>query len=239
MSEVDYDAWAKYLSGFIVAACEEMRPRVIDCGCGTGTIMLRLLKDGMDVTGVDISQSMLLIAQEKLRRAGYRKAPLVCEDMRQLQLHRPADALIASCDSVNYLTSDKDAASFFNAAFHALKPGGLLLFDISSVYKMTHILDGHTFGEDEEGCAFLCHSSFDKKRQRLQMDLSLFARESNGFYSRKEETHVLRAYETGFLCELLKSCGFHSVKTYDAFTIDAPRSDSERIQFHARRMIDG
>lgn len=240
MSDVDYDAWAAYLLNIIHTALPGLdRPRVADCGCGTGSITLRLLKAGMEVTGVDISPDMLLIAREKLRSAGFGGAPLVCADMRELSLHRPADAVIAACDGVNYLIRDGDAARFFAAAYRALKPGGLLLFDVSSAYKLRTLLDGHTFGEDRTDCAYLWQNAYDARRRLLQMDLTVFTREADGRYLRTEETHVQRAYELWELRRMLEAAGFCAVEAYDAFGMDAPRPDSERIQFSARRPSDG
>ena len=70
----------------------------------------------------------------------------------------------------------------------------LLLFDISSQYKLKELLDGHSFGEDLVDCAYLCQNTYDLDSMLLQMDLSLFVREADGRYARSEETHFQRAY---------------------------------------------
>lgn len=41
-------------------------PRLLDVGCGTGNLSVRLAKRGFDVTGLDISSGMLEIYQQKL-----------------------------------------------------------------------------------------------------------------------------------------------------------------------------
>lgn len=239
MADVDYNAWADYLIGLLGAPLRSEPVRVIECGCGTGAITLQLLQKGMDVTGIDISPEMLRVAQEKLRSAGYKNAALACMDMRALSSHRPVDAVVAACDGVNYLLSDEDAAHFFAGACRALKPDGLLLFDISSAHKLRRVLDGHTFGEDLADCAYLWQNVYDDASGLLQMDLTVFTREPDGRYARAEETHMQRAYETEELRELLVQNGFDDIETFDAFTKDPPRPDSERIQFQARRRTDG
>lgn len=150
MKDVDYDSWAEYLLRFMGAE----KLRVTDCACGTGEITLRLARAGHIMTGVDISGDMLRIASEKARRAAL-KIPFVEQDMRKLALHRPQDAIICACDGVNYLDSLNAAEEFFEAANAALKVGGLLLFDISSQYKLENILGCNTFAEDEQGGAYI------------------------------------------------------------------------------------
>ena len=239
MADADYDAWAAYLAAFIRDAVTEETPRVVDCGCGTGTLMLRLLESGMAVTGLDRSLEMLQVAAEKLRKAGFVKAELVCEDMCQLSVHRPVDAIVSACDCVNYLLTDKDVFRFFRSAYAALKPGGMLLFDISSVYKLSMLLNGYCFGEALTDYAYLCNNWFDVESARLQMDLTIFTRETNDHYVRAEETHFQRAYEEETLIDGLFSAGFTAIKTYAAFTKNAPGSTSERIQFVSRRPQHG
>ena len=68
--------------------------------------------------------------------------------MQSLSVHKPVSAITCACDGVNYLLSTEDAQKFFTCANRALKDEGLLLFDISSAYKLEKILGGQTFGED-------------------------------------------------------------------------------------------
>jgi SAM-dependent methyltransferase len=241
MADVDYAAWAAYLFSWLRRAARTPgeRLRVIDCGCGTGALMRHLLEAGMDVTGMDNSPEMLSIAAGKLRFAGFPAAKLVLGDMRSLRTPRPVDAVLSACDGVNYLTGEGDAALFINAALHALRPGGLLLFDISSPYKLKNQLDGHSFGEDLVDCAYLCQNTYDGASNVLQMDLSMFVREADGRYTRSEETHFQRAYETEELRQQLLAAGFIDIEILDAFTNDAPHAVSERIQFVARRPLHG
>ena len=78
---------------------------------------------------------MLAAAQEKMRRMGLR-IPFVQQDMRALRTHRKMDAVVCCCDGVNYLTGPDDLGAFFRSAHACLRDGGLLLFDVSSAYKL-------------------------------------------------------------------------------------------------------
>ena len=140
MGDVDYDSWANYIDGFLREAGAKT---VLECACGTGSLTVRLGRMGYAVTGSDLSEDMLMAARQKALDAGLRSMPFVCQDMRRIALHKPVDAVISACDGVNYLVEGVE--DFFKAAYGALRPGGLLLFDISSAYKLSTILADNTF----------------------------------------------------------------------------------------------
>ena len=156
MESVDRKAWLEYIISLFGDAKIE---RVADCACGTGALSIPLAKRGYKVTGLDASEEMLRIAAENAR-AERVNVPFVCQDMRRLALHRPADAVLAVCDGVNYLTL-KGAEGFFANAYAALREGGMLLFDISSRYKLSTILGNNTFAEDESAAAYICKNAYD------------------------------------------------------------------------------
>ncbi len=228
MRDVDYDGWAAYLASFLPSGI-----RVADCACGTGEITLRLARQGFQMTGVDISASMLEVASAKARKAGL-SIPFIQQDMRGLALHKPCGAVVCACDGVNYLDSPGAALAFFQAAHQALEPGGLLLFDVSSAYKLAHVLGCHTFAEEEEDCAYIWHNVYDAHSRLLEMDLTFFQKEAAGLYRRFEEKHIQRAHGQEELLAALEKAGF-TAAVYDAFTNDPPRAESERLQFAARR----
>ena len=64
MDNVPYEEWGAYLCGLL----EEYGIRdgiVADLGCGTGTMTEYLAEKGYDMIGIDASEEMLEIAQEK------------------------------------------------------------------------------------------------------------------------------------------------------------------------------
>ena len=162
------------------------------------------------------------------------RLPFICQDMRDLTIHRQHDAVLACCDGVNYLTSPEDVSAFFAAAYRALRPGGLLLFDVSTAYKLDEVLGAHTYGEDTEECTYLWQNAYDPDSRLLEMHLSFFVPEGR-VYRRFDEIHIQRAHTEEELRALLEENGFLLVDVFDAFTTEPPREDSERTQWIARR----
>ena len=233
MDDVDYDAWSEYylaLIGRLGAA-----PKTLcDCACGTGSMSVRFAERGLRVTGVDLSEEMLARAQVKARKTGV-MAMFVRQDMCELALPRPVDALVCACDGVNYLTDDDRVRAFFERAHAAVKPGGALAFDVSSSYKLEKILGNSFFGEERDDVAYLWSNRFDRASRTVAMDLTFFARTDGDLYRRFSEVHVQKAHEPEHLKEMLLETGFADVQIYGDKTFDPPRADEPRVHIAARR----
>ena len=229
MADVDYDGWARYIDGFLK---EDGARSVLECACGTGSLTVPLARMGYEITGSDLSGDMLMIARQKALDAGLRLLPFVCQDMRQIALHKPVDAVFCACDGVNYLLDG--AEDFFRAAHAALKPGGRLLFDVSSTYKLSAILGNNTFAATGEDWAYIWENTWHPHLNRVDMLLTGFLKRGPG-YARFEEHHSQRAYSEEELLSSLRSCGFGDIQVYEAFARSEPTPTSERLQFSARK----
>ncbi|MPN36797.1 hypothetical protein SDC9_184308 [bioreactor metagenome] len=180
-----------------------------------------------------MSGDMLELAMEKARNNGVR-VPFVQQNICALRLHKPVDAITCTCDGVNYILHRAQVKNFFESAAKALRPKGLLLFDISSKYKFEHVLGGNVFAQEDDDTCCIWRSAYDEKARECQLDITCFIRENDSF-RRFYETHIQRAYEIGELCELLGIAGYEILAVYGHLTCELPRAGCERIQFVARK----
>ena len=80
MDTKNFDNWAKTYDivfgkyradiDFYLKEAKKVRGKVLEVGCGTGRVYLELLKNGVDVYGIDISGEMLRVLKKKAREMG-------------------------------------------------------------------------------------------------------------------------------------------------------------------------
>jgi ubiquinone/menaquinone biosynthesis C-methylase UbiE len=233
MRDVDYDKWTDYLLE-IAKRFETPLSYAIDCACGTGAITTRMAKKGVKMVGIDISEEMLAEAQANARNNAV-SIMFAKMDMQKFEVHKQADAVISACDGVNYLATLSELKRFFECAYRALKPNGLLMFDISSRHKLQKILGNSTFAADEGDIAYIWQNAYDSSSKLIEMNLSFFKKDGEK-YEKFTEKHIQRAHSEKEIKIALCSAGFNEIYSYEAFSFDAPNKTSERIQFVAKRL---
>lgn len=103
--------------------------RLLDVGCGTGKSFVPMLPLGWEVTGCDISPSMLELAREKAGEA----ARLEIADMLTLPKFGEFDLVWALDDTINYLLSTEELRQALAGMRQNLGRAGLLLFDVNTL----------------------------------------------------------------------------------------------------------
>ncbi|HHU50091.1 MAG: class I SAM-dependent DNA methyltransferase [Caldicoprobacterales bacterium] len=230
MKNVDYSKWTDHVEEIFRRNGKQPKT-VVDLACGTGGVTNILAARGYQVTGIDISEDMLFVAGEKARKSGL-TVSYVCQDMTELTLHRPVDAIICMCDGFNYILEDKKIERTMQRIFRYLNPGGILVFDISTYYKLSSVLGDNTMADNDKEISFIWLNNFDKKTRILEMNLTFFKKE-NGMYRRSDETHFQRAYYNEEIVTLLEECGFSDIKTYSANDLRPPGKRNHRVFFSA------
>ena len=226
MNDVDYERWAEYYTR-LLSIYGIRSGKICECACGTGGLTLPLQHRGFQMTGVDLSREMLWQAAQKARKNGM-NIPFVQQDMRSLNLHKPVDAVLATCDGVNYLMTDEDLLSFFRAAKRAIRPGGALIFDVSTPHKLKNILCSGLMCEDRPEITYLWQNTWHERAQTVDLDLCFFVRETDGKYRRMEEHQSQRAWDTETLKNGLWKAGFRGVCMYSEATLNPAKEQDQR-----------
>lgn len=113
---------------------------VLELCCGTGRITLPLAKAGVDITGADFKDSMLVRAHEKALKAGLR-VPLVKGDMRTLRLGRKFALVFIPFNSLQNTYGLADVEKVFATVRAHLRKGGRFVFDVFNP-SIRYMVDG-------------------------------------------------------------------------------------------------
>ncbi|RPI35990.1 MAG: class I SAM-dependent methyltransferase [Nitrospiraceae bacterium] len=104
---------------------------VLDLGCGTGRHDLLLAGKGYSMTGVDISEEMLAVANSQL--SSLSSQPLSLNffqgDIRTVRLDKTFDVVVSLFHVMSYQITNKDLTDAFATASAHLAPGGIFIFD--------------------------------------------------------------------------------------------------------------
>lgn len=232
MDNVNYKDWCDYLVSRLkeYGICDGL---VLELGCGTGTMTEMMAEAGYDMIGVDNSGEMLAEAMEKRIESGHDILYLM-QDMQDFELYGTVRAIISVCDSLNYLTEEGDLLQVLRLANNYLDPGGILIFDVNTVYKYQEIMGDSTIAENREDGSFIWENSYDPETGINVYELALFLPREDGLYEKDEEVHYQRAYPMERIRELIARAGMELLHVYDAYTLEPPRADSERLTFIVR-----
>lgn len=204
---------------------------VLDLACGTGTLTGLLRGKGYEMIGADSSTEMLIKAQEKNPDVLF-----LNQSMEELELYGTAGAIVCCLDSINYLTEDGALDRVFKLCNNYLEPGGLLMFDINSEYKFTHILADNIFTFDSEDIYYTWENDYSPQEKLCDFYLTFFVKRGE-VYERFDEIHTERCYSDKEIGEALKRNGFSVKKKCDSFSDEKSKTTSERI-FYVCENID-
>jgi ubiquinone/menaquinone biosynthesis C-methylase UbiE len=100
---------------------------ILDVGCGNGRHTLELARRGFDVTGIDLSTSMLTQAK-KVAQAESLSLHLKHMDARKMNFEQPFDAAIMLCEGgFSLMETDEMDEDILKSVYRALKPNGTLI----------------------------------------------------------------------------------------------------------------
>ncbi|MEO0275233.1 MAG: class I SAM-dependent methyltransferase [candidate division WOR-3 bacterium] len=216
MQNIDYKGWAQYF----IKICElfNVHPeKILDIACGTGEEIVYLCEMGFDITGVDISESMLEIAKRKLK--GKKNVRLLKMDMRELNLNEKFDAVFSFFDSMNYLLTIEDMERCFKGVYNVLKNNGIFIFDMNTYYSLKEIWDNSTTIKERGNVYSIWKNEWNEEERISTLKLLLHVKEKDKSFL-IEEIHKEKAYFPDEIESLLKKVSFKKVYFFDFKTFN-------------------
>ena len=206
-------AWYEAARQEILSSILPKLKSACDLACGTGTTALILAKQGVRMSGVDLSPAMCKIARHKTRRL---RPPvrIIRADMREFQLALPVDLVLCEFDALNHVTRKSDLALVARAVYRALRPGGHFYFDVNNRLAFQKIWPG-TWWSEKPNVAFVMHGGYDRELDRGWTNIEWFLREGRLWRRRSERIEQV-CWSATEIRQTLRQAGFKRIRSWDA-----------------------
>ncbi|OIJ16669.1 SAM-dependent methyltransferase [Anaerobacillus alkalilacustris] len=233
MSDAPYDKWVSFVMK-VMEECNVKQGKILDVGCGTGNISIPLSQKGYEITAVDLSEEMLIVAKEKSEMANT-SIKFFQQDMRELEGLGSFDTIISLCDSINYLNNEKEVEKTFEGVYNHLNDQGIFIFDVHSIYKIESVFKGNTFAYNGEQISYIWECFESEESYSIEHDLSFFVENKQGLYERFDEIHKQRTYPVSFYQDALEKIGFKVMMISGDFSFETLNDNDHRWFFVAKK----
>ena len=126
MSELDYYSWVEFTLNYL-----KPQDKILDLACGTGTFLTMLKLKGYDCYGLDLSEEIIEIANEKIK-INHLDIDFKVANMIDFKYDMIFDCITCFFDSINFLNNKNDLSKMLNNIYNHLNPNGYFIFDIAS-----------------------------------------------------------------------------------------------------------
>ena len=231
---VDYKKRCEYIRG-LLADNGVGEGILLDLACGTGTVSLMLSEMGYDVIGVDASEEMLSVAQEKKMEAGA-DVIFLCQRMEELDLFGTINACVSTLDSINHVTEAETVREIFRRVSLFMEDKGIFVFDVNTPYKHREILGDNTFVYDTDEVYCVWQNSTDENLlTRVSLDIFEKDEDDEETYYRYCEEFAEKAYDLEDIRKWLEECKFEVTAVYEEMTRCSVKADTQRAVFVAKK----
>jgi SAM-dependent methyltransferase len=183
------------------------KARVLDLCCGVGRHSLELAHRGFIVTGVDRTQVYLEQAEQQAEQEGL-EIEFIREDMRNFRRSATFDLAINLFTSFGYFEDQADDKKVARNMYDSLKPGGVLLMEMSGKEIVARDFREHDWHEID-GIYWLEERKVIDNWKLMQNRWIMF---KDG--QRYENTVCNRMYSATELRAVLKEAGFQKMNIY-------------------------
>ncbi|MEI6518887.1 MAG: class I SAM-dependent methyltransferase [bacterium] len=121
---------------FYIQQMPKPQARVLELGCGTGRVLLPLVEHCANIHGLDYSEAMLNICQEKLQQSAIspERARIDVADITIFDIGQQFDFIIAPFRVMQNLATDTEVNGLFRCIQRHLAPGGTAILNVFRPY---------------------------------------------------------------------------------------------------------
>lgn len=222
-----YEKWYEFSSRHL-----KQKKQLLELACGTGALACRFAKEGYDVTALDLSEEMLMIASERAFEANA-SVQFIEGDMLDLNDIGEYEAVTCFSDSLCYMPDEQAVQQVFDGVYQLLKDEGIFIFDVHSLYQINEVFPDYNYHYQTDEFAFLWESYQGELPDSIEHFLTFFVAqdEKNDLFERRDELHKERTYSLELYQRMLENAGFNQIEYFGDFTDSQPNEKTRRWFF--------
>ena len=235
----DYPGEVKYIADLIA----EYSPDTTSClniGCGTGNHDFLLAEAGFSMVGIDLSDQMIEVANQRLEETRAANIEFRQGDVRTLSLNKEFDVVLALFHVISYQNSDQEVNDAFKAIHDHLKPGGVFIFDTWFGPAVLGQVPENRIKEIQNEEIHVLRKAtpvMDEERQVVEVHYGLTITEkSSGKKHQVTEQHNMRYFFEEEMRDLLQKNGLELIHSEETMTKKPIDPDTWSSLFIARRI---
>lgn len=206
------------------------RKQILELACGTGALAVEFARHHYEVTALDLSEEMLMIASQRAIEQEV-AIQFVEGDMLDLTNVGSYQAITCFSDSLCYMKKEEEVQQVFDGVYQILADQGRFLFDVHSIYQIDEVFPNYSYHYQTDDFAFLWDSYEGDALHSIEHFLTFFVQNEDGKFDRVDELHKERTYELETYLRMLENAGFSSIEVYADFIDSEPNEKSRRWFF--------
>jgi ubiquinone/menaquinone biosynthesis C-methylase UbiE len=245
-----YDKWNETFTSDIPLWLEYAKKcgsPVLELCCGTGRIFLPLAKEGIEITGLDISEKMLDKAQEKLEKEPEKvrkRVTLLQGDMRNFNLKKEINLVFIPFNSFLVLLSMEEQNGCLRSIYKHLSPQGKLM--VSMFYPDLTRAEGvlrsegdilKDYPQGDDMTQIYSNQFFDKSKQIIKVRIFVDTNKSDGRFFRKTIDLKMRYFFPAEFERILHSNGFETDELFGDYDKSPLKNTSPFMIFVAKKIL--
>lgn len=229
MRDIPYEKWAGNIAAVLTSFGVGLESEVLELGCGTGRFTAQLSEYDYKVSGIDLSPSMIKIAKHKHPGIEFKTA-----DMTEYHDDGRYSAIVSVCDSINYLAGSEALTNMFSCAVRSLKKGGILVFDLKTLYFYRKLSD-NVYTDEIPGCRYIWENEYDESERVNYYYLTFYKHVVGSLWKRHVEEHYQYAFTHDEVCKAAVDAGL-VIKDYlnEKMTAE-PAENEDRVYYIMER----
>lgn len=216
--------------------CKSSSPKILEPACGTGRLIIPLLRSGFDCAGFDLNRYALDYLDKKLNRQKL-KAHIFHADMSNFQVKsKHYDAAFCTVDTFRHLLTEEQAEQHLRNIGRAIKKNGIYVLGLHLIPEKGRVRNSVIRWTNRRGGLTVKTSmtmlATDKKNRTETLKIVLKP-ETKNKKSKYTSIYQLRTYTLKQLMKLLKKTAVFAVENAynEYYDLDRPISLNSKSQY--------